>query len=142
MVKRIILATECVLLLGWASFLMIPEEPELPVSPVAESAVAPTSSTRKEQALPEPTPVSIQSPIELPVAQSVSQPQPLGPKRRKALGELLNTSSEGLVVETRNGVSSVDLQGRFRTVPVATIDANGNIHIRDYSCLPKEHPTA
>lgn len=138
MIKRIILTAAGVLLLGWASYLMIPGELEPPVSSVAESVVAPASSTSEEQAPPEPTPVSVQPPIESPVAQSVSQPQPLEPEIRKALGELLNTSSEGLVEETRNGVTSVDLQRRFRTAPVATIDADGNIHIQDYSYLPKE----
>lgn len=124
--------------MGWASYLMIPGEPELPVSPVAENAVAPTSSNQKDQALPETTPVSAQPQVEAPVAQSVTQPQPLEPEIRKALGELLNTSSEGLVEETRNDATRVDLQRRFRTVPVATIDANGDIHIKDYSYLPKE----
>lgn len=63
---------------------------------------------------------------------------PLEPEIRKALGEVLNTSSAGLVEETRNGVTGVDLQRRFRTAPVATVDAHGNIQITDYSSLPKE----
>ena len=55
---------------------------------------------------------------------------------REALAEILNTSSDGLVEKTVNGVTSVNLQGRFRTAPVATIDASGEVHITDYSHLP------
>lgn len=61
----------------------------------------------------------------------------LEPEIREALGNILNTSSEGLVEETRNGITSVNLQGRFQTAPVATIDADGNVQITDYSHLPK-----
>jgi hypothetical protein len=72
---------------------------------------------------------------------AVETPQPapvpaLEPGTRRALGEMLNTSSEGLVEETRGGVTSIDLQGRFRTAPVATVDDEGNVHITDYSHLP------
>jgi hypothetical protein len=66
---------------------------------------------------------------------------PLEPEIRKALGEVLDTSSAGLVEETRNGVTGVDLQRRFRTAPVATVDAHGNVQITDYSSLPKEPAT-
>jgi hypothetical protein len=62
----------------------------------------------------------------------------LEPETREALGKILNTSSEGLVEETHNGVTSVDLQGRFRTAPVATVDEDGNVQITDYSHLPKK----
>ncbi|HHJ17823.1 MAG TPA: hypothetical protein ENJ80_14115 [Gammaproteobacteria bacterium] len=72
-------------------------------------------------------------PADLPGQQQVPA---LEPEIRAALGDILNTSSEGLVEETRNGVTSVDLQGRFQTAPVATIDENGNIQITDYSHLP------
>jgi len=70
---------------------------------------------------------------------SASSPQApaLEPKIREALGKILNTSSEGLVEETRNGATSVDLKGRFQTAPVATIDKDGNIQITDYSHLPR-----
>lgn len=61
----------------------------------------------------------------------------LEPEIREALGEILNTSSEGLVEETRNGVTSVDLQGRFQSAPVATIDERGNVQITDYSHPPR-----
>jgi hypothetical protein len=62
----------------------------------------------------------------------------LEPGTRKALAEMLNTSSDGLVEETRNGVTSVNLQRRFRTAPVATIDESGEVSITDYSHLPAE----
>ena len=59
----------------------------------------------------------------------------LSPEVRVALTKMLNTSSEGLVTETVNGVTSMHLQGRFQTVPVATIDEAGNASITDYSHL-------
>lgn len=71
---------------------------------------------------------------------ATQRPPALEPEIRAALGKLLDTSSEGLVEETRNGVTSVDLQGRFQTVPVATIDEQGEARIVDYSSLPEESP--
>ncbi len=59
----------------------------------------------------------------------------LSPEVRAALTKMLNTSSEGLVTETVNGVTSMHLQGRFQTVPVATIDEAGNTSVTDYSHL-------
>ncbi len=134
MIKRIVLITASVLFLGWGGYLMMPGEPERQVSSVAGSAVVPDSRQKEQSPL---VPLPAQPPSESPVAQSAPQPQPLEPEIRKALGELLNTSSEGLVEETQNGVTSVDLQKRFQTAPVATIDADGNIHITDYSYLPE-----
>jgi hypothetical protein len=66
------------------------------------------------------------------------EPPPLEPEIREALGKILNTSSEGLVEETRNGATGVDLKGHFHTAPVATVDEHGNVQITDYSHLPKE----
>jgi hypothetical protein len=60
----------------------------------------------------------------------------MDPALRAALNEMLSTSSEGLEVEENNGVTSIDLQGRFRIVPVATIDEQGEVHIREYSSPP------
>ena len=52
---------------------------------------------------------------------------------RQAVNEIVNTSSEGLVeVQTDDG-AVVDLKGRFRSVPVATIGADGEITIIDYT---------
>ncbi len=82
---------------------------------------------------------SLQPPAAAPEGSQPKQQQPkLDPEVREALNEMLNTSSEGLVEETRNGVTSVDLQGRFQSVPVATIDEDGNVQITDYTHLPKE----
>jgi len=61
----------------------------------------------------------------------------LEPEIREALGDILNNSSEGLVEVTRNGVTSIDLQGRFQTAPVATVDESGNVQITDYTHLPR-----
>jgi hypothetical protein len=65
-------------------------------------------------------------------------PPALEPEIRQALGRILNTSSEGLVEETRDGVTKVDLQRRFQTAPVATLDEQGNVRITDYTHLPPE----
>jgi len=60
----------------------------------------------------------------------------LEPEIRQALEKMLNTSSEGLVEEkTADGVS-IDLKGRFQTVPVATINEKGEAEIQDYSSVP------
>lgn len=50
---------------------------------------------------------------------------------------MLNTSSKGLKeIETENG-TMVDLEERFRAVPVATINDDGEIVVRDYTSPPK-----
>jgi len=62
----------------------------------------------------------------------------LEPEIQQALRKMINTSSEGLVEEkTENGVS-VDLQGRFQTVPVATITTDGEVEVRDYTSQPAQ----
>lgn len=80
-----------------------------------------------------------------PVANSVSRDpsasttgKPLEPGIRDAVRELVNTSQEGLVEEqTDNGVE-MNLKGRFRTAPVATVDENGEVTVRDYTSPPVE----
>ena len=59
---------------------------------------------------------------------------------RAGLAGMLDTSSEGLEEEEVDGTGavSINLQGRFRTAPVATIDEGGEIHIEEYSFLPDE----
>ena len=75
----------------------------------------------------------------VPVTGETPQTPALEPEIRAALKEMLNTSSEGLVEEQlENGGTRIDLQGRFRTAPVAIIDADGEVQIRDYTYLPKE----
>lgn len=62
--------------------------------------------------------------------------QQLEPEIENAVNELVNTSHEGLVEEeTDNGVR-IDLKGRFRTAPVATIDDKGQIVVQDYTSAP------
>ena len=62
--------------------------------------------------------------------------QQLEPEIEKAVNELVNTSHEGLVeVKTDQGVS-VDLKGRFRTAPVATINEKGELIVQDYTSAP------
>lgn len=63
----------------------------------------------------------------------------LEPEIRDALGKILNSSSEGLVEETTaEGAVLLNHQGRFQTAPVATIDSDGKVQIKDYSSLPPE----
>ena len=70
--------------------------------------------------------------------QGVSRTTPeLEPEIREALSEILNTSSEGLVEEqAAHGAVGLNHRGRFQTAPVATVDPEGNVQIRDYSSLP------
>jgi hypothetical protein len=61
----------------------------------------------------------------------------LSPEIRSALGELINTSSEGLVEEKlADGTVLVDLKGRFQSAVVATIGADGKVHTNCYSTDP------
>ena len=62
----------------------------------------------------------------------------LEPEIRARLDKLLNTSSEGLVEEEIYGAVRLDLRGRFRTVPVATINEKGEVEITDYTHHPQE----
>lgn len=101
--------------------------PAAPVQAQKASDMSPSSATGIP---PATTPgYAVDTPEQAPVPA-------LEPGTRRALAEMLNTSSEGLVEETRGGVTSIDLQGRFRTAPVATVDEEGNVHITDYSHLP------
>lgn|GEM_PF-6828041 len=62
----------------------------------------------------------------------------LEPEIREGLERILDTSSEGLEEEPMNGSVGVNLQGRFKTAPVATINEKGEVQITDYSHLPAE----
>lgn len=125
MTKRIIISLVGGFLLGWLGFLTTPflDSPEARAAEPGSAGAAGAQAQMPRQTAAPPHP---------------ALPAPLDPEIRQALGRMLNTSSEGLVEHTRNGVTSVDLQGRFRTVPVATIDANGEVRITDYSHLPPE----
>jgi len=68
---------------------------------------------------------------------SKSDQQKLEPEIQNELQKLLNTSSEGLrEVVTEKGVM-VDLEDRFRTAPVATINKKGEVLIQDHISPPK-----
>jgi len=56
----------------------------------------------------------------------------------QTLNKMLNTSSDGLVEEKTADGFSVNLNGRFQTVPVATIDDNGEVKIQDFSSKPNQ----
>lgn len=60
------------------------------------------------------------------------------PEILEALNQHLNTSSSGLTeVKTENSIS-VDLQGRFQTVPVARINESGELEIEDFTSVPNQ----
>jgi len=61
----------------------------------------------------------------------------LQPEITHALTEMLSTSSEDLVEKKSDTGVSVNLKGRFQTVPVAIINENGDVEIQDYSSVPK-----
>ena len=60
------------------------------------------------------------------------------PVIKKELNVLLNTSSDGLVEVIIDDGYMVDLNKRFRTVPVATINDNGEIVVQDYVAPPPD----
>lgn len=62
--------------------------------------------------------------------------KPLEPAIKKKLRELVNTSHDGLIEQKTDKGVEINLQGRFRTAPVATIDDEGKITIRDYTSPP------
>lgn len=62
----------------------------------------------------------------------------LEPEIQQALEKHLNTSSEGLTEDKTDNGYNVNLQGRFRSVPVATIKEDGELFIKDYTSLPKQ----
>lgn len=67
-----------------------------------------------------------------------SQHQTLEPEILESVRELVDTSHEGLEEKkTANGVA-LRLNGKFRTAPVATIDENGELTVRDYTSPPTE----
>ena len=108
--------------LPWKSFFNNPDEVEIVKNDVSEKVLA-------VKKMPE---ASIETKRE---NHPVSN---LEPEIQKALEVMVNTSSEGLVEEkTDNGVR-VDLQGRFQTVPVATINEAGELEIQDYNSVPKK----
>lgn len=62
----------------------------------------------------------------------------LEPEIRAAVAALTNSSSEGLVeqVDPTGEGYVVDLQGRYKTVPVATLGEDGQIRIQEFSAPP------
>ncbi|HED52062.1 MAG TPA: hypothetical protein ENI83_00765 [Gammaproteobacteria bacterium] len=119
--------------------LSTPERDGTPVAPESSSSspsLSANSPVTPKPPVPSPLP-SKHEPVASTATPSTPQASELEPEIRDALGNILNTSSEGLVEETRNGVTSVDLKGRFQTAPVATIGKDGTIQITDYSHLPK-----
>lgn len=95
--------------------------------------------TSSETVAYEGNPVLKQSdnqPIRKTSTDQVSAVPPLEPEIRAGLEDLLDTSHEGLEKEEIDGAVIINLQGRFRIAPVATVDENGEIHIQEYSTQP------
>jgi hypothetical protein len=135
--KNIIFILLLIAVLGTAYF-VLQDDGRTVVSPSSKvSAVKPVT----------PTPAEL-SESGLPAADNVNQ-EPrdpatattgklLEPAIRDSVRELVNTSQEGLVEEeTGNGVQ-MNLKGRFRTAPVATVDEHGEVTVRDYTSPPVE----
>ena len=68
--------------------------------------------------------------------QAAHKRKPLEPAIHNTVKGLVNTSHEGLVEEITNKGVEMRLKGRFRTAPVATIEEDGAITIRDYTSVP------
>ncbi len=117
-----------------------PALPEYVTTPTDQPVIEEPSPPRVHPAQEVSLEVSTDDAVSTVYRQQNKHAPELEPEIREALGEILNTSSEGLLEETRNGASSVNLQGRFQTAPVATVDENGNVQITDYSHLPKASP--
>ena len=100
---------------------------QAPVPAVADNKPAPTDTQSARPHAPHPSHPTEQA-----------QAARLEPDIHEAVTALTNTSSEGLVEEidaTGEGYS-VNLQGRFKTVPVATVGADGQITIQEFSAPP------
>jgi len=131
-----------VLAAGLVYLLSSVSRPESPRALAGKSALPPPARTTQDR---KQTPDTAAAPERVAGeamhhdhAQPAARRAPLEPEIREALGRILNTSSEGLVEVTTDKGTSVDLQGRFQTAPVATIDEHGKATIVDYSTLPKE----
>ncbi len=143
--KKLKLAALGIALVGVLVYVLLSATQSEKPSAVPDKSASPASgspSVSAEQLLLKVPASPVGSPSNDTVASAVAPPgqqevPALEPEIREALGKILNTSSEGLVEETRNGVTSVDLQGRFKSAPVATIDEDGKVQITDYSYLPK-----
>ena len=62
--------------------------------------------------------------------------RPLEPAIHNSVKELVRTSHEGLVEEKTSKGVELKLKGRFRTAPVATLNDDGTITVRDYTVAP------
>lgn len=75
-------------------------------------------------------------PIQKPAARHTEQKQTpqLSVGMKRAINRLMNDSSQGMQPEQRaDGSKRVELQGRFRHVPVATLNQDGSIQIQEFS---------
>jgi len=70
----------------------------------------------------------------------------LSPEMREALARMINTSSDGLREEVKeDGTVIVDLQGRFQSALVVSIDENGKMvstcfsQAPEHSCRAERH---
>jgi hypothetical protein len=66
-------------------------------------------------------------------AAALEPARPLEPEIQQALEQMTDTRSEGLVEEPAVSGYSVNLQGRFQAVPVATVNERGEVEIQEYS---------
>jgi len=123
-----------------AYFILQSEDPAAPESSIAVNAELVESAVPMAEDVFVDTDKPIAGDDNQGIARRVSpaKDKPLEPEIRAAVKELVNTSHEGLVEKkTQNGVE-MDLQGRFRTAPVATINEQGEVTVRDYTSAPAE----
>ena len=62
--------------------------------------------------------------------------RPLEPAIRNSVRDMVSTSHKGLVEENTGKGVEMKLKGRFRTAPVAIINDDGSVTVRDYSAAP------
>ena len=142
LIKTITILTS-ICLLAVVIFLFVSTEQRKPQQSVDSGRASPTTDspntlTDGHDLSASEMQASVDEQSDLNNKQRVTKTTPrLEPEIREALSEILNTSSEGLVEEpAAHGAVGLNHQGRFQTAPVATVDPEGNVQIRDYSSLP------
>jgi len=121
------------LALAFGVYLLLRETPgEQSSPPQADSSQAPLNesiSTAAQEAAVVANSVGTDSTS----AATLGPARPLEPEIQQALKQMTDTRSEGLVEEPAVSGYSVNLQGRFQAVPVATVNEQGEVEIREYS---------
>jgi len=127
-----------------AYFMLQYKDTDVPASPVdkAKSTVGITLPMTENASIKPALPMTVNSNPAINSGnnqqRSHKQEKPLEPEIHEAVRQLVNTSHEGLVEEQRADGVEVNLKGRFRAAPVATINEQGEVTVRDYTSAPVE----